>query len=63
LDAIKQGLIYYNQFIELNDRVVCFYAYKRINHFKEILAQFQGKETTQIPPEVIENIKLQIKKD
>ena len=41
---------------------VCFYAYKRINHFKEILAQFQGKETTQILPEVIENIKIQIKK-
>jgi hypothetical protein len=41
---------------------VCFYAYKRINHFKEILAQFQGKETTQIPPDVIENIKIQIKK-
>ena len=42
---------------------VCFYAYKRINHFKEILAQFQGKETTQIPPDVIENIKQQIKKE
>ena len=42
---------------------VCFYAYKRINHFKEILAQFQGKETTQIPPEVIENIIIQIKKE
>ena len=42
---------------------VCFYAYKRINHFKEILAQFQGKETTQIPFEVIENIKMQIKKE
>jgi len=42
---------------------VCFYAYKRINHFKEILAQFQGKETTQIPPDIIENIKLQIKKE
>ena len=42
---------------------VCFYAYKRINHFKEILAQFQGKETTQIPVAVIENIKLQIKKE
>ena len=41
---------------------ICFYAYKRINHFKEILAQFQGKETTQIPQTVIENIKLQIKK-
>ena len=42
---------------------VCFYAYKRINHFKEIVAQFQGKETTQIPVEVIENIKQQIKKE
>jgi hypothetical protein len=41
----------------------CFYAYKRINHFKEILAQFQAKETTQIPAEVIDNIKLQIKKE
>lgn len=41
----------------------CFYAYKRINHFKEILAQFQAKETTQIPSEVIDNIKLQIKKE
>ena len=42
---------------------VCFYAYKKINHFKEILAQFQGKETTQIPPEVIENLRQQIKKE
>jgi hypothetical protein len=42
---------------------VCFYAYKKINHFKEILAQFQGKETTQIPSEVIEYLKLQIKKE
>lgn len=42
---------------------VCFYAYKRINHFREILAQFQAKETTQIPEEVIETIKQQIKKE
>ena len=42
---------------------VCFYAYKRINHFREILAQFQAKETTQIPEEVIANIKKQIKKE
>ena len=42
---------------------VCFYAYKKINHFKEILAQFQAKETTQIPVEVIENLKQQIKKE
>jgi hypothetical protein len=42
---------------------VCFYVYKRINHFREILAQFQAKETTQIPEEVMENIKHQIKKE
>jgi len=42
---------------------VCFYAYKRINHFREILAQFQAKETTQIPEKVIEDIKLQIRKE
>lgn len=42
---------------------VCFYAYKRINHFREILAQFQAKETTLIPDEMIENIRLQIKKE
>jgi hypothetical protein len=42
---------------------VCFYAYKRINHFREILAQFQAKETTQIPDEVIDNINQQIKKE
>ena len=42
---------------------VCFYAYKRINHFREILAQFQAKETTLIPDEVIEKIKSQITKE
>jgi len=42
---------------------VCFYAYKRINHFREILAQFQAKETTQIEEDVLENIKRQIKKE
>jgi hypothetical protein len=42
---------------------VCFYAYKRINHFREILAQFQAKETTQIPEKVISDIKNQIKKE
>ena len=41
----------------------CFYAYKRINHFREILAQFQAKETTCIPENVLESIKQQIKKE
>jgi hypothetical protein len=42
---------------------ICFYAYKRINHFREILAQFQAKESTQIPSDIIENIQNQIKKE
>jgi hypothetical protein len=42
---------------------VCFYAYKRINHFREILAQFQAKETTQIPDAVLQDITQQIKKE
>jgi hypothetical protein len=42
---------------------ICCYAYKRINHFREILAQFQAKETTQIPDDIIENIRRQIKKE
>lgn len=42
---------------------ISFYAYRRINHFKEILAQFQAKESTDIPNGVIENIKNQIKKE
>ena len=42
---------------------VSFYAYKRINHFREIIAQFQAKESTHISEEVIQNIKNQIKKE
>ena len=42
---------------------VSYTAYIRLNHFKEILSQFQAKETTQIPPEVIEAIKQRIKKE
>jgi hypothetical protein len=42
---------------------ICFYAYKKINHFKEILAQFQGKESTHISDEIITNIHLQIKRE
>jgi hypothetical protein len=42
---------------------VSYTAYIRLNHFKEILSQFQAKETTQIPDEVIEAIKGRIKKE
>jgi hypothetical protein len=42
---------------------VSYTAYIRLNHFKEILSQFQAKETTQIPESVIEDIKRRIKKE
>ncbi len=42
---------------------VSYTAYIRLNHFKEILSQFQAKETTQIPEDVINAIKARIKKE
>ena len=42
---------------------VSYTAYVRLNHFKEILSQFQAKETTQIPEDVIELIRKRIKKE
>jgi hypothetical protein len=39
-----------------------YYAYKRINHFKELLAQFQAKESTEIPQDVFELIVTELKK-
>jgi hypothetical protein len=42
---------------------VSYTAYIRLNHFKEILSQFQAKETTQIPESVIEAIRNRIKKE
>lgn len=47
---------------EINSDVNISFAYKRINHFNELLAQFQAKETTNIPQEVIENLREEFKK-
>jgi predicted nucleic acid-binding Zn-ribbon protein len=38
------------------------YAYKKINHLNEILNQFQAKESTIIPEEVINEVVLEIRK-
>lgn len=43
-------------------REVSYYAYKRINHFNEWLAQIQAKESTDIPQEVFEAIMTELKK-
>ena len=44
-------------------REVTYYAYKRINHFNELLAQFQAKESTEIPEEVFQAILEELKKE
>ncbi len=44
-------------------REVSYYAYKKINHFNEWLAQFQAKESTEIPNEVYDTILIQLKKE
>jgi uncharacterized Zn finger protein (UPF0148 family) len=42
---------------------ITYFAYKRINHFNEWLAQIQAKETTSISIEVYNNISIELKKD
>ena len=44
-------------------REISYYAYKRINHFNEWLAQFQAKESTEIPKEVYDSIIAELKKE
>ena len=39
-----------------------YFAYKRINHFNEWLAQIQAKESTDIPTEIYDNILKELKK-
>jgi predicted nucleic acid-binding Zn-ribbon protein len=44
-------------------REISYFAYKKINHFNEWLAQFQAKENTDIPLEVIESLMKELKKE
>jgi hypothetical protein len=41
---------------------ISYFSYKRINHFTEWLNQIQGKETTEIPDEVFDEIMKELKK-
>ena len=41
---------------------ISYFAYKRINHLNEWISQIQGKESTEIPPEIYDRILLEIKK-
>jgi len=44
-------------------REITYFAYKKINHFNEWLAQFQAKENTDIPQEVVEAVMRELKKE
>jgi ribosomal protein S27AE len=51
----------YREEQETSEKIVN-YSYKRENHFNEWLSQFQAQETTHIPPEVIEQLRNELKK-
>ena len=51
----------YREEQETSEKIVN-YSYKRENHFNEWLSQFQAQETTNIPPEVIEQLRNELKK-
>lgn len=44
-------------------REMSYYAYKKINHLNEWLAQFQAKETTEISPAILDQIKQELRKE
>lgn len=52
----------YIGFKEEQDTHVTSYSYKRENHFNEWIAQFQAKERTSVPDSVIEQLKIEVKK-
>jgi hypothetical protein len=43
-------------------REITYFSYKRINHFNEWLAQFQAKETTEIPQDIYDSVIEELKK-
>lgn len=44
-------------------REITYFAYKKANHFNEWLAQFQAKENTDIPADVIEAVLAELRKE
>jgi hypothetical protein len=51
----------YREEQETSEKIVN-YSYKRENHFNEWLSQFQAQETTNIPQEVIDQLRTELKK-
>jgi len=60
IDPSNAALNYDDQFtLNVNPS----FAYKRLNHFLEWLSQLQGLETTTIPEDVLNSLRMEMKKD
>ena len=58
--AMSEELTYKEE-QETSEKIIN-YSYKRENHFNEWLSQFQAQEMTNIPPEVIDQLRSELKK-
>lgn len=56
----KEYIPTYREFQDID--FVPYFAYKRINHFKDWLNSIQGKENTLIPPDILKLIEKEIKR-
>ena len=61
IDCLISEELTYREEQETSEKVVN-YSYKRENHFNEWLSQFQAQELTNIPDEVIEQLRSELKK-
>ena len=52
----------YQEEQELNEKMVVNCGYKKENHLNEWILQFQGRETTNIPNEVLDQLRIEFKK-
>lgn len=52
----------YQEEQEVNEKMVINCGYKKENHLNEWILQFQGRETTNIPDDVLEKLKIEFKK-
>ena len=61
----SENILIFNERGSYNDppREANYFAYKRINHFNEWLAQFQAKGTTELPDTIYQDIFLELHKN
>ena len=60
IEYVQSTELGYKEEQEMDVKIV--YSYKRENHFNEWIAQFQAKESTTVPLEVIDQLRIEFKK-